>query len=79
MAAKIARVVRADAVIDGDTTLDGEKITIGNIVEQHDHAEMRDTAVPQEEVIGDSPQEVTLNIGRSKVKLSPADMIVVIR
>lgn len=77
---KVATVIRADAVTDGDTTLDGKPIS-AVIEEQEEHVRLRAARPdsPENEVVGSAPETVTLKVGRESKVVSPSDLIVVLR
>lgn len=91
---KILRVIRADAIEDGDQTFDGKPVSIFDIVDHEEHAGVREyqrslkhinadgeviEGVVAAEIAGDSPQEITIRIGKEKLTMSPSDLIVVMR
>lgn len=89
---KVATVVRADDIREGDLTLDGEPITSA-AVENDEVVEAREsqkftariedgamvTGVTDAHVVGDAPETVTLRVGKKSKEVSPSDMIVVLR
>lgn len=89
---RIARVIRADALVAGDLTLDGDPIEVAALVEHQSQLEQRTedanrgqvarsiSAEPiATEIVGDAPAEIELRVGKKTVSLSPSDLIVVLR
>lgn len=90
----LARVIRADSVLEGDTDFAGNPIVVMNIEEHEDQVALAEEqanvfhldedkqpvqGAHPNEIAGSAPQMVTLSVDGELIELSPSDLIVVMR